>query len=237
LHPAQAALVARDFAGPARVSGSAGTGKTIVAPHRAAHLARANDAKVLLTTFSNALANALKGKLTHLVSHEPQVAGRIVVRSITSVGYDLHTRDFGPPNIAPAFALTHPAQPSGGRGARSEAPTAISFERVGRRRRRLATDELGRLRQCPAPRAQNTAGRNTARATLDDLRARPRRPRRTQGCNLGGRSAASPNADARRRARDQLLVTGLATGSEFLADGEGNRGLPLASRILADLSA
>jgi hypothetical protein len=103
LHPAQAALVARDFAGPARVSGSAGTGKTIVALHRAAHLARANpDAKVLLTTFSNALANALKGKLAHLVGHEPEVAARIVVKSITGVGYDLHARDFGPPNIAPA---------------------------------------------------------------------------------------------------------------------------------------
>ena len=32
LHPAQRQWVERDFAGPARVSGSAGTGKTIVAP-------------------------------------------------------------------------------------------------------------------------------------------------------------------------------------------------------------
>jgi hypothetical protein len=103
LHPAQAALVTRDFGGPARVSGSAGTGKTIVALHRAAHLARANPgATVLLTTFSNALANALKGKLAHLVTHEPEVSERIVVKSISSVGYDLHARDFGPPNIASA---------------------------------------------------------------------------------------------------------------------------------------
>ena len=35
LHPEQRALVERSFAGPARVSGSAGTGKTIVAVHRA----------------------------------------------------------------------------------------------------------------------------------------------------------------------------------------------------------
>src|SRR5580658_1310903 len=34
LHPAQRALVERDHAGPARVAGSAGTGKTIVALHR-----------------------------------------------------------------------------------------------------------------------------------------------------------------------------------------------------------
>jgi len=40
--PSQAALVTREFSGPARVSGSAGTGKTIVALHRAVHLARSN---------------------------------------------------------------------------------------------------------------------------------------------------------------------------------------------------
>ena len=42
LHPAQRQLVERDYSGPARVSGSAGTGKTIVALHRAVFLARAN---------------------------------------------------------------------------------------------------------------------------------------------------------------------------------------------------
>jgi len=102
LHPAQAALVGKDFSGPARVSGSAGTGKTIVALHRAAHLARANPAaRVLLTTFSTALANALKGKLGHLVGNEPLIAERIVVKSITAVGHDLYAATFGAPNIAP----------------------------------------------------------------------------------------------------------------------------------------
>jgi uncharacterized protein (TIGR04255 family) len=58
LHPAQRQIVEKDFAGPARVSGSAGTGKTIVALHRAVFLARSNpDARVLLTTFSESLAN------------------------------------------------------------------------------------------------------------------------------------------------------------------------------------
>ena len=61
LHPDQRALVERSFNGPARVSGSAGTGKTIVAIHRAVQLARrAPEARVLLTTFSTALANALR---------------------------------------------------------------------------------------------------------------------------------------------------------------------------------
>lgn len=101
LHPDQAALVERDFSGPARVSGSAGTGKTIVALHRAVHLARANPtAKVLLTTFSNALANALKGKLDHLIGNEPVIAARIVVKSVTSVGHDVYAQAHGQPNIA-----------------------------------------------------------------------------------------------------------------------------------------
>lgn len=42
LHTEQRQLVERDYTGPVRVSGSAGTGKTIVALHRAAHLARAH---------------------------------------------------------------------------------------------------------------------------------------------------------------------------------------------------
>ena len=40
LHPEQRQWVERSYTGPARVSGSAGTGKTIVALHRAAYLAR-----------------------------------------------------------------------------------------------------------------------------------------------------------------------------------------------------
>ncbi len=60
LHPDQRQIVEKEYNGPARVSGSAGTGKTIVALHRAVFLARNHpDARVLLTTFSNPLANAL----------------------------------------------------------------------------------------------------------------------------------------------------------------------------------
>src|SRR5260370_26857122 len=52
LHPAQRTLVERDYSGPARVSGAADTGKTLLAVHRAVYLVRANpDARVLLTTF------------------------------------------------------------------------------------------------------------------------------------------------------------------------------------------
>jgi len=101
LHPAQAELVARSFSGPTRVSGSAGTGKTIVALHRAVHLARVNPGStVLLTTFSKALANSLRIKLASLVAGEPALAARIVVKSISAVGYDLYSERFGQPQIA-----------------------------------------------------------------------------------------------------------------------------------------
>jgi hypothetical protein len=90
LHPAQRQWVERDYSGPARVSGSAGTGKTIVALHRAVFLARANpDARVLLTTFSDILANALRTKLRRLISNEPRLAERLEVHSIDAIGHRL----------------------------------------------------------------------------------------------------------------------------------------------------
>lgn len=106
LHPAQRQFVERDYSGPARVSGSAGTGKTIVALHRAVHLARQKPAgRVLLTTFSKALANSLKAKLGHLAGNEPAIANRITVQSLTGVGYDEYAAQFGQPNIASSAVL------------------------------------------------------------------------------------------------------------------------------------
>ncbi len=103
LHPAQRQLVERDFNGPARVAGSAGTGKTIVALHRAAFLARSNrDARVLLTTFSDALSNALQIKLRRLLHHEPRLGENIEVHSINAIGRRLYELQFGAPRIASA---------------------------------------------------------------------------------------------------------------------------------------
>ena len=97
LHPEQRQIVARDFSGPARISGSAGTGKTIVALHRAVHLARANpDSRVLLATFSDPLAHSLQVKLRRLVSHEPRLAERIDVDALDAVVARLHKTLIGP---------------------------------------------------------------------------------------------------------------------------------------------
>jgi mRNA-degrading endonuclease RelE of RelBE toxin-antitoxin system len=101
LHPDQREIVERQYAGPARVSGSAGTGKTIVALHRAAYLARANqDARILLTTFSDTLASALRTKLKRLLSNEPRLAERIDVYSLNAIGQRLYKSHVGAATIA-----------------------------------------------------------------------------------------------------------------------------------------
>ena len=102
LHPEQRKIVERPYTGPARVSGTAGTGKTIVALHRAVFLARTNqNARVLLTTFSHMLANALRTQLRRLISNEPRLAERLEVHSINAAGERLYKFHFGQINLAP----------------------------------------------------------------------------------------------------------------------------------------
>ncbi len=107
LHPAQRQLVERDYSGPARVSGSAGTGKTIVALHRAVHLARANpESRVLLTTFSDTLANALHAKLRALLANQPRLGERVDVYSMSAIGRRLFELNFGPARLAEAGTVS-----------------------------------------------------------------------------------------------------------------------------------
>jgi mRNA-degrading endonuclease RelE of RelBE toxin-antitoxin system len=106
LHPAQRELVERDFNGPARVAGSAGTGKTIVAVHRAVFLARKYpDSRVLLTTFSEPLSNALATKLRHLIGSQPRLGERIEVHSLNTIGKRLYEANIGKPHFATADTL------------------------------------------------------------------------------------------------------------------------------------
>ena len=101
LHPAQRQVVEGDYNGAFRVAGSAGTGKTVVAIHRAVFLARANpDARVLLTTFSKTLADALRTKLKRLIYNEPRLAERLEVEAVDAVGERLYRAHFGFPKLA-----------------------------------------------------------------------------------------------------------------------------------------
>jgi len=106
LHPAQRQWVERDYGGPARVSGSAGTGKTIVALHRAVFLARTYpNARVLFTTFSEALANVLRTKLRRLIGNEPRLAERLEVHSMGAIGRRLYELNVEKPLIASRDAV------------------------------------------------------------------------------------------------------------------------------------
>ena len=101
LHPAQRELVEQDYTGPVRIAGSAGTGKTVVALHRAVHLVRSQpNARVLLTTFSDTLANALRTKLRCLISHEPRLAERLEIYALNEIGRRLYQFNFGQPQFA-----------------------------------------------------------------------------------------------------------------------------------------
>ena len=103
LHPAQRRMVERDYNGPARVAGSAGTGKTVVALHRAVHLARTHrDARVLLATFSETLAEVLRSRITRLISDEPKLAEHLEVHSMSRIARRLYEANLGTPTLASA---------------------------------------------------------------------------------------------------------------------------------------
>jgi len=74
LHPQQAKLVRRSFAGPSRVRGPAGTGKTVVGLHRAAHLARIKPGRILVTTYVRTLPDVLGELLRRLA---PEAVDRV----------------------------------------------------------------------------------------------------------------------------------------------------------------
>jgi UvrD-like helicase C-terminal domain/AAA domain len=120
LHPAQRQWVEREQSGPARVAGSAGTGKTIVAVHRAAFLARQHpESRVLLTTFSSTLAHALHTRLRRLIGNTPLLGERIDVASLDELGERLYRFAFGKPALASSVWI---------RAALAEATSAIQFD-------------------------------------------------------------------------------------------------------------
>jgi superfamily I DNA/RNA helicase len=70
LHPSQEKLVNKNFNGPAKVTGGAGTGKTVVAMHRAKHLALKvfpeKTDRILFTTFTANLSQNVEQMLATL---------------------------------------------------------------------------------------------------------------------------------------------------------------------------
>lgn len=104
LHPSQRTVVERVYSGPARVAGSAGTGKTVVALHRAARAVRSDPgARVLLATFSEPLAHHLDSKLKLLMGSERSPVNRASVASFQGLAIELFQLAFGrKPRVATA---------------------------------------------------------------------------------------------------------------------------------------
>jgi superfamily I DNA/RNA helicase len=91
LHPDQRRLVDNSYSGPARVSGGPGTGKTVVALHRTAKLARAlpvgSDDRILLTTYNKRLKSDLERRLSALLDGEARA--RVDVFNIDSLALNI----------------------------------------------------------------------------------------------------------------------------------------------------
>ena len=97
LTPPQRAIVERDYSGSGRVFGGAGTGKTVVALHRARRLAQDNpDAAILLTTFTRSLAKSLKEQMDELYPerHKPREPGEpgIFICGVDQLAYAVPQR-------------------------------------------------------------------------------------------------------------------------------------------------
>lgn len=89
LHPLQRKLATHDgWNGPFRITGGAGTGKTVTAIHRARHLANRLDAeggsdKVLLTTYTRNLVRAIESQLVELAG--PDITKRVDIQNVDSL--------------------------------------------------------------------------------------------------------------------------------------------------------
>ncbi|TYB42690.1 AAA family ATPase [Actinomadura chibensis] len=95
LHPVQRRVALRpSYSGPAQVTGGAGTGKTVTALHRAKYLA-SKGGRVLLTTFTRNLAEALERQLALLVEN-PEIRSRIQVKNVDAVSYGIVGRHHKP---------------------------------------------------------------------------------------------------------------------------------------------
>lgn len=98
LHPTQRAVVEAAYKGPARVTGGPGTGKTVVALHRAHQLAQRGDGKVLVTTFTSTLSETLQAGLDMLIDDE-NVESRIVVSHVDRIAHRIFRKTRGAPHM------------------------------------------------------------------------------------------------------------------------------------------
>ncbi len=205
LHPAQRAFVERDHDGPARVAGSAGTGKTVVALHRAVRLLRADpQARVLLTTFTPRLAEALRRKVDVLAGTEPAILSPPHRKAPATPSPRISTPSGtgpAPPRAAKPCCATLLAE------AASQGESFAQRFLLGEWTHVVDAWQLAVLRR-PMPRRaaarpQEPARRQAARAPRRDLLA-ARASLRRQHARDGGGRVRPPSPPTRGRRADAL---------------------------------
>ncbi|MEU9589287.1 UvrD-helicase domain-containing protein [Streptomyces sp. NPDC048193] len=94
LHPSQRRVAYRvSYGGPVQVTGGPGTGKTVAALHRVKHLlTRSPDTRILLTTYTNALATSLHENLALLLDGDESLLGRVDVTTVNAYAHGVVTR-------------------------------------------------------------------------------------------------------------------------------------------------
>ncbi|MFI1581601.1 UvrD-helicase domain-containing protein [Embleya sp. NPDC020630] len=134
LDPGQCDLVRADWPGPARITGPAGTGKTVVGLHRAAYLAQHGAGRVLYVTFT---ANLPRVQRTFLADLAPVAVDRV----------DFHTIH----SWALRFLDEHGARPPGLDAARAAAAFDRAWSETSTETRQTRTHErLTRIAASPA---------------------------------------------------------------------------------------
>ncbi|GHB15802.1 DNA helicase [Streptomyces viridiviolaceus] len=94
LHPSQRRVAYRvSYGGPVQVTGGPGTGKTVAALHRVKHLlTRSPDTRILLTTYTNALAASLRENLGLLLDGDESLLGRVEVTTVNAYAHGVVAR-------------------------------------------------------------------------------------------------------------------------------------------------
>jgi superfamily I DNA/RNA helicase len=154
LHPEQRKYVDNNYEGAFRIAGGAGTGKTVVAIHRARRLSRDNpDARIILTTFNATLAQGLRADLVALdpgvtIAQRPGDRGvwvdgidalgkRILDRSVRGIVeqaceaiFGSAGIEFGPKRTNVDLVWREVARDTGGVDAKMATPTFLESEYV-----------------------------------------------------------------------------------------------------------
>ncbi|MEU5365845.1 UvrD-helicase domain-containing protein [Streptomyces sp. NPDC005925] len=94
LHPSQRRVAYRvSYGGPVQITGGPGTGKTVAALHRVKHLlTRSPGTRILLTTYTNALAGSLRENLSMLLDGDGTLLGRVDVTTVNAYAHGVVTR-------------------------------------------------------------------------------------------------------------------------------------------------